>query len=305
MVERTTSTEEKKLGQAVCAFSNDLPDYKMPGYILIGVQDDGSLSGQRFDDKIYQGIGGIKTNGNVLPQPSIVTEKYTFDEGDVIVIEVFPSLIPPVRFKGKTWIRTGPRRDIANETEERKLTEKRTSLMKTYDVRPCPEANFEDLNIEDFRNNLLPNAIDREILLANHKNLEEQLATLRYFDLVHDCPTNAGILMFGINPLYFIPGAYIQYIKIPGKQVTEDIEYEQRFSGALMTVAAEIDSFIKSNIIKSRPIRNGSMRELHITNYPWWALRELVMNAIIHRDYESNAPIYIYEFLDRIEIQNS
>ena len=47
------------------------------------------------------------------------------------------------------------------------------------------------------------------------------------------------------------------------------------------------------------------MQELQIYNYPLWAMREFVMNAIMHRDYESNAPIYIYEFEDRIELINS
>ncbi len=46
------------------------------------------------------------------------------------------------------------------------------------------------------------------------------------------------------------------------------------------------------------------MQEEIIYNYPLWAIRELVFNAIIHRSYESNAPILIHEFSDRIEIKN-
>ncbi|NJL58780.1 MAG: hypothetical protein HC887_03150 [Desulfobacteraceae bacterium] len=46
------------------------------------------------------------------------------------------------------------------------------------------------------------------------------------------------------------------------------------------------------------------MQEYAARNYPFWALRELVMNAVMHRNYESNAPIYCYEFSDRIEITN-
>jgi len=74
--------------------------------------------------------------------------------------------------------------------------------------------------------------------------------------------------------------------------------------GALVTELRNFDEFIRKNIIQSRPIRNDSFQEEVIFNYPLWALRELVMNAIMHRDYESNAPIYIYEFSDRIEIIN-
>ena len=46
------------------------------------------------------------------------------------------------------------------------------------------------------------------------------------------------------------------------------------------------------------------MQEQTITNYPYWALRELVMNAIMHRNYESNSPVYLYELVNRIEIVN-
>jgi ATP-dependent DNA helicase RecG len=87
--------------------------------------------------------------------------------------------------------------------------------------------------------------------------------------------------------------------------MTSDVAYEKKFSGALLTLLGSIDEFIKSNIIKERPIKNETFQEEKIRNYPYWALRELVMNAIMHRSYESNAPIYIYEFENHIEIINS
>ena len=86
--------------------------------------------------------------------------------------------------------------------------------------------------------------------------------------------------------------------------MTSDVEFEKKFSGALITELKQLDDFIKSNIIKERPIKTGSFQEETIRNYPYWALRELTMNAVMHRSYESNAPIYIYEFSNRIEIIN-
>jgi len=86
--------------------------------------------------------------------------------------------------------------------------------------------------------------------------------------------------------------------------LTSSVEYEKKISGALITELITIDGFIKNNIIKERPVRKETFQEDFIKNYPYWALRELVMNAIMHRTYESNAPIYIYEFSDRIEIIN-
>lgn len=111
--------------------------------------------------------------------------------------------------------------------------------------------------------------------------------------------------MFGLNPLFFLPGAYIQYIKFKGDQVTDGVEFEKQFSGALISELKNIDDFIKNNIIKEKAIRTDSFQEVLIKNYSYWALRELTMNAIMHRNYDSNAPIYIYEFASRIEIINS
>jgi ATP-dependent DNA helicase RecG len=151
----------------------------------------------------------------------------------------------------------------------------------------------------------LPLAIDKETLEANGRSTEEQMASLRFYDLKENCPTNAGILVFGINPLFQLPGAYIQYVKFEGEEMISSVVFEKEFSGALISELGIVDDFIKNNIIKERPVRTGSFQEKKIVNYPYWALRELVMNAIMHRSYETNSPIYIYEFSDRIEIHNS
>lgn len=304
-VERTISVREDKLGPAVCAFSNDFSNHKKPGYILLGVNDEGSLAGSTWTDDDLQKIGGVKTNGNVLPQPSmVVSPVFTFPQGEVVVIEVTPSLYPPVRFDGRCWIRVGPRKAKATVDEERILIEKRAAFAKTYDLVPVLGANITDLSKEYFQLAYLPLAIDEETLKQNGRSLEEQLASLRFYDLKEECPTNAGILMFGTNPLFYLPGAYIQYIKFDGEELTSNVEYEKNFSGAYITELKVLDDFIKTNIIKERPVREDSFQEKTIRNYPYWSLRELTMNAVMHRSYESNSPIYMYEFSNRIEIIN-
>lgn len=305
LIERTISIKENKLGPAVCALSNDFPNHKQPGYILLGVNDDGKLAGMKWTDNELQSIGNVKTNGNVLPQPSmIVSPIFKFPEGEVVVIQVTPSPYPPVRYDGRCWIRIGPRRDRATVEEERILIERRTSYAKTYDLIPALGANIEDLAIDYFKLTYLPIAIDRNTLKENGRTIEQQLASLRFFDLKEQCPTNAGILLFGINSEFYLPGAYIQYVKFDGEDMTSNVMYEKKFSGALVTELNSIDDFIKNNIIKERPIQGNSFQEDTIRNYPYWAFRELVMNAIMHRNYDTNAPIYIYEFSNRIEILN-
>ncbi|HMS29828.1 MAG TPA: ATP-binding protein [Saprospiraceae bacterium] len=304
-IERTISIKEDKLGPAVCALSNDFPNHKQAGYILLGVHDDGKLAGMQWTDKELQAIGGVKSNGNVLPQPSlIVSPVFKFPEGEVVVVEVNPSHYPPVRYDGRCWIRIGPRKGKATLEEEKILIERRAAYAKTYDLVPALGATIDDIAIEYFKSSYLPIAIDKDTIKENGRTTEEQLASLRFFDTKESCPTHAGILIFGLNPEYYLLGAYIQYVKFKGEEMTSDVDFEKKFSGALITELNSIDDFIKNNIIKERPVKRDSFQEDTIRNYSYWALRELIMNAIMHRSYETNAPIYIYEFSNRIEILN-
>ena len=91
-LEKTVSTTDTdKFCQAICAFSNDMPDSRKKGYLLIGVDDDGSLSGLRVTDSILKNVAGLRTDGNILPQPNMTVQHFSFEEGDVIALEVVPS----------------------------------------------------------------------------------------------------------------------------------------------------------------------------------------------------------------------
>jgi ATP-dependent DNA helicase RecG len=305
-VERTMSiSNTDKFSEAICAFSNDFPNHKRPGYLVIGVDDKtGAPSGLAVTDELLKNLAAIRNNGQILPQPSITVQKYTLDAGDIAVVEVFPGQFPPIRYKGRVWIRNGPVKAIANETEERMLTEKRTSSAKTFDAQPAAGSKPEDLNYDSIRHTYLPSAIAPEILEQNHRDFEQQIASLRLLDFVYRTPTNAGILLFGFHPQFFLPGAYIQYLKFDGIEMTPHPK-EKAFSGPLITELKMLNDFIRYSVIEERSVRGETMQETQSFNYPFWAIRELVMNAVMHRNYESNAPVYIYHYTDRIEIINS
>ena len=72
----------------------------------------------------------------------------------------------------------------------------------------------------------------------------------------------------------------------------------------LFTLLPEIDKFLEYAIIQQKPVPVSTLREETRYNFPKWAIKELLMNAIMHRDYESNAPVKFYQFADRIEIVN-
>lgn len=294
-----------KLGEAVCAFANDLPDHRQPGYLLLGVRDDGTVDPASITDADLQNIGDIRLQGNVLHQPMLVVSTvFSLPEGDVVVVEVHPADYPPVRYKGACYIRIGPRKGIASLQEERVLMEKRARHARSFDQRVCRGSSTVDLSTDVFKLSYLPEAYDAATLEANNRTTEEQLASLGFFSLEENLPTNAGLLLFGHNSRFFYPGADVQYVKFGGDEMTTPVLAEKEFSGALVTVIDGLQEFIKGVVLESRPVAGTDFRERQLSNYPLWALRELLMNAIMHRDYESNAPVYIYHFIDRIIIVN-
>ena len=304
-IERTISTNDTdKFAEAICAFANDFPNTGKMGYLLIGVNDEGGLNGLKVTDHILRNLGGLRSDGNILPQPVMTIDSVSFPDGDVVVIEVQPSPFPPVRYKGRTYIRVGPRKGIASETEERTLIEKRASNATTFDMRPCIGASLKDLKIDLFSSFYLPKAIASEIRKTDNRDLKEQLASLRFYDLKYDCPTNAGILMFGVNPEYFMFGAYVQHVKFGGLTMGSEIINENKFTGDYVTILSKMDTFIETSVVQKRPVPVSVLREDIVRNYPYWAIRELVMNAVMHRDYESTTPTRFYEFENRLEIMN-
>ena len=80
-------------------------------------------------------------------------------------------------------------------------------LLKTFAVLPCKGSTLEDISLELFKLRYLPSAIDADTLVKNGNDLKSQLASFKFYDIKEDCPTFAGILMFGTNPRFFIPGA--------------------------------------------------------------------------------------------------
>ena len=87
----------QKARQAICAFANDLPGHDEPGVLFIGAKDDGSPSGLSVTDELLLSLADMKTDGNILPLPTLVVEKRHLKGADMAVITVHPSHMPQVR----------------------------------------------------------------------------------------------------------------------------------------------------------------------------------------------------------------
>lgn len=103
-----------KARQAVCAFANDLSNHNEPGVLFIGAEDDGTPSHERITDELLRSIADMKTDGRILPLPTMTVEKRQLKNAEMAVVTVLPSDMPPVKYDGRIWVRTEPRRGIAS-----------------------------------------------------------------------------------------------------------------------------------------------------------------------------------------------
>jgi len=168
LVERKASlSSPDRIRQAICAFANDLPDHRCPGLIFIGAKDDGSCAGLPITDNLLLQLSQMRDDGKIQPIPSIVVEKRIIEGCEMAVVMVKPSLAPPIRLSGVTWIRIGPRRAIATPEEEKVLAERRRYRDLPFDLNPISTATINDLDLD-------------AIIAPGHNRLKDSMGGLAY-----------------------------------------------------------------------------------------------------------------------------
>ena len=292
-----------KVREAACAFANDLPGDGLPGVVFVGVRDDGSPTGLPVTDELLRQLADVKTDGNIVPPPSLFVEKRSLEGAEVAVMAVLPSDSPPVRCRGRIHVRTGSRRGVATEQDERILNERRRHGQRPFDLEPVPSARLSDLNLTFFENDYLPQAFAPDILEANDRTREQRLASLKMIAAPDDAtPTVLGLLVLGKSPQDFIPGAYVQFLKIEGTDLADPIADSEDIRGSVSDVIRRLDEKINAHnrvavdITSARTERRDSL-------YPIVALQQITRNAVMHRAYEAtNAPVGVTWFADRVEV---
>jgi ATP-dependent DNA helicase RecG len=284
------ASDRDMLRKAVCALANDLPERGI-GHLLIGVRDDGTPTGLLVDDKLILQITNIRDEAQVLPRPVMAVGKATFAGGDCVHVTVQPSRVRPVRFDGVVWVRVGTSTRRATREEELLLAERTRAADLPFDQRPIDGSSVSDLDVELFSSTYLRAVVSADVLAENERTVDQQLSSLGLLDLTTGEARVLGVLLVGLDPSSFIPGAYVQFV------VDQD-ELRGNLIGTLDTLARVLVSNIRTALREP-----GGLRQEGRPDYPVTALRELVLNAVTHRDYEHfNAPVRIMWFDDRVEI---
>lgn len=303
-VERKRNLKDSdKIHEAICAFANDMPNHGRPGVLLVGIEDDGSCAGLTIDDDLFVRLSNMRDDGLILPRPSMIVQKRTVKGCEVAIAVVEPSRSLPVRFKGNVWIRVGPRRAIATPDEERQLLERQRGFNLPFDAREAATSTIADLDVTYGREQYLPTAVSADFLAENRRSIEHQLASIHFLG-PNGVPTHVGLLVAGVDSLAWLPGAYVQFIRFDGTELTDAIRDQKTVSGRLSDLLRRIDELLEAHNQVAVSFA-GKLLEERLPEYPLAALQQLVRNAVMHRNYDgTNAPTRVYWFNDRIEIHS-
>lgn len=300
-----TDKNKDKICRTLCAFANDLAGLGQPGVVLLGVADDGSVTGVDANDALLQKIDQIRAEGKIQPLPSLMVRKLPWQGKTLVAIMVQPSSLPPVAFDGRIWVRLSASTQQASQEDERLLAERRrTRAGRSFDSEGVPAASLQDLNQIYFLSTYLPQAVAPDVLEANGRSLQERLMTthMATADAQQPVPTVAGLLTTGLSPQDWLAGAYVQFIRYAGTEHGGAVMDEKRITGNLEDVINGTEAIFKAHIQTTVDI-TGQDRERRQPDYPLPALQQLFRNAILHRNYEgTNTPVRVYWFDDRIEI---
>ena len=225
----------------------------------------------------------------IIPMPRITEE-----EGPPILVVTVPPGLPHVySFRGKYLVRDGVSNRPLEPRQLRRLMMERGAV--SFEALVPDGARLEDLDWEKAEHYLaglggLPPG-SREGALLKRGCLAESSAGLR--------PTYAGLLLFGLEPQRWVRSSEILVVRYAGRTMS-DVFLREEVRGTLPEQIRRAEAFVVDNM--RRGVRLSALERTEETEYPVEAIREAIVNAVAHRDYQTRGDeIRVLMFSDRIE----
>lgn len=284
-----------KIATEMVAFSNS-----RGGIIIVGVNNKtGTLNGLSFEE--IEATNQLLSNAasdNVKSPIIIFTEQVSIKGQTLIIVHINEGSDKPYRDnKGVIWVKNGSdKRKVVSNDELLRMLQSSGNL--AADEEPVANTNHNDIEVGFFKDFFQKKTGKAFIELS--QSLPQILNNMGL--AIDDRLTLAGLLLFGKKPQIFKPVFSVQCIAFVGNEVAgkEYRDSEPPFEGHLSKLYKNTMSFILRNLRKVQVKESfNSLGELEI---PKEALEELVVNALIHRDYFIKSTIKVFIFDDRIEI---
>lgn len=306
--------------ESISAFCNT-PDLG-GGYILLGVSNTGNLFGGysalgiNNPDKIQNDLIGVcRTSFNIPIYPAISCE--TIDDKSVILVKIdeVDELKKPVYIKSKhlpegAFLRVGSGDVKCNSDDLRIFYNSHNTA--SYDESIIHDSTLDDLDqnaIKEYREELKAAKRDPDLLEASDTFLLRSISAIKKDQNGTYRLTVAGLMLFGSGEALrrLFPMTRIDYTKIDGKEWVQDpenrFENQYRLRGIMHSIKWAL-SVIMADIPKAFYLPKGQAQREEIPLLPEKAVREAIVNALMHRDYRVHGPTQIIRYSNRLEIRN-
>jgi ATP-dependent DNA helicase RecG len=280
-----------EIGETVSAFSNS-----DGGTVIVGVSDSGVVPGVDIGKNTIEELANyIKRNTDPRIFPSVKIQGVGVKK--VVMIAVEESQEKPVFFKNHAYKRVGATNQRISAAEIRKLA-KESGERSYWDERVCEDASLEDIEGEKVRWFLKEARKERGLNLSEDAPLEEALMKLKL--LRNGELTNAALLLFFKEPTFL--QSEVKCIRFSGNEPIKPYIDFQTIAGTVFDLIDKTEDFVLRNIRKSIRLVSGRVQRAEKYEYPPDAIREAVVNAVVHRDYEFPSKVQVRIFDDRIEV---
>jgi ATP-dependent DNA helicase RecG len=272
----------------ICAFANT-----QGGTMVIGKDDKGNIIGLDNAAKLLEDLPNkIRNALGIVPSVNLLSE----DGKHYISVEIAPYDYP-VSYHGKFYIRSGSTTQELGGNELTNFALRRYG--KTWDSITEPQVKTSQLDTTALRK-FREKALAAERLKKVDLEISDE-ALLDNLMLIEDGNlTRAAILLFHDNPERYVFGAFV---KVGYFDNDADLRYQDEIHGSLITMADRVVEIIYQKYFKGIISYEGLQR-IEDFPVPRPAMREAVLNAIVHRDYTTGIPIQIKIFKDRVIIYN-
>lgn len=283
------------LASEIVAFANS-----DGGKLIVGANDAKAPVGVVDADKALQRIDNICAQ-NCEPPLFCRIEKIKINEKTILSVRIPKGPERPYRTnRGVYYIRTSSGKRQASREELLRLYQATSRLY--HDELPVSETGLPDLDVVFFENFF--EEFQRRKISDVGISLPDLLKSMKIFTLFENQKSVfsvAGLLLFGKNPQQHVPFAKISVAKFTGNEIG-DIFEKKDIEGKLVDQIVNIESVIKL-YTQSKVVIKGFEKESRY-EIPLEAMRELIVNAVVHRDYHVNSQIRIFIFDNRIEIMS-
>ena len=268
------------------------------GDILVGINENKEIQGV----SPHLDIDGIRMRlmTTIKPTAPINITEFDYSGKQVILISVWEGSQKPYTYGGKIYQRTA---DYAHEREASKqdieqMISKRSLAESNWERIPVLNTDIEDLDIEELR--ATKQAYQQQLGI---KELSEEEFLMRCGLIQNGELTNACILLYAKNPMRYIPQVSVR-LSVFASDNPADLVDTKIFESNIFRNIDAIFQYFDATYAKTLHI-DGPVREDR-WNYPRIAVREGIMNALVHKDYSSPSAITnIKIFSNRLEIQNT